>query len=196
MRKPFAALALLCVAIVLVLILNRPKPPVRTSADVRLSATNKLESSAAAVANSNRATPIPHGTNSVAVPASDAVAAAAVVKSPRSVSASIPPMPEFTNFPASIVLENMRSVFRQYSSTFGGNPVGTNPEITRMLNGGNSKQVKFIKDEDGLRINSNGELVDSWGTPFFFHQLSGTQMEIHSAGPDRVMWTADDLVVK
>jgi hypothetical protein len=47
-----------------------------------------------------------------------------------------------------------------------------------------------------LRINGKGELVDYWGTPFFFHQLSGTEMEIHSAGPDKVMWTADDLVTK
>jgi len=49
---------------------------------------------------------------------------------------------------------------------------------------------------DGLRINAKGELVDYWGTPFFFHQLSGTQMEIHSAGPDRQMWTGDDIVIK
>jgi len=39
-------------------------------------------------------------------------------------------------------------------------------------------------------------LVDAWGTPFFFHQLSGHEMEIHSAGPDKIMWTADDLVTE
>ena len=90
----------------------------------------------------------------------------------------------------------MRSVFRQYASRFGGNPVGTNPEITAALNGGNVKQVQFLNPDDGLRINGKGELIDSWGTPFFFHQLSAREMEIHSAGPDRVMWTADDLVIK
>ena len=47
-----------------------------------------------------------------------------------------------------------------------------------------------------MRINSQGELIDPWGTPYFFHQLSGTEMEIHSAGPDKVMWTQDDLVIK
>ena len=45
-------------------------------------------------------------------------------------------------------------------------------------------------------INPNGELVDSWGTPFFFHQLSSMDLEIRSAGPDRIMWTTDDLVTK
>jgi hypothetical protein len=94
------------------------------------------------------------------------------------------------------VLGNMRVAIRQYGSRFSGNPVGTNPEITKALNGDNPKQVMFIGEESGLRINGRGELVDYWGTPFFFHQLSGTEMEIRSAGPDRVMWTSDDLVAK
>lgn len=95
-----------------------------------------------------------------------------------------------------VVLENMRGAFRQYSSRFGGNPVGTNREITSSLNGGNPAQVVFIAPEDGLQINQQGELVDNWGTPYFFHQLSAAEMEIHSAGPDRRMWTTDDLVMK
>lgn len=94
------------------------------------------------------------------------------------------------------VLSNMRIAIRSYGSRFGGNPVGTNPEITRALQGDNPKQVKFLRRESGLRINARGELVDYWGSPFFFHQLSGTEMEIRSAGPDRVMWTVDDLVTR
>jgi hypothetical protein len=94
------------------------------------------------------------------------------------------------------LLSNMRIAIQNYGSRFGGNPVGTNPEITKALNGDNPKQVKFITEESGLRINARGELVDYWGTPFFFHQLSGTEMEIRSAGPDRVMWTSDDLATK
>jgi hypothetical protein len=107
------------------------------------------------------------------------------------------PLPlEFTNYSASTVLENMRRAIRNYGSRFGGNPVGTNPEITRALAGENPKQVDFLSADDGLRVNSAGELVDPWGTPYFFHQLSGTEMEIHSAGPDKKMWTADDLVTR
>jgi hypothetical protein len=100
------------------------------------------------------------------------------------------------NMDAATVLSNMRVTINQYRSMFGENPVGTNAEITKSLNGDNPKQTRFIKEELGLRINGSGELVDYWGTPFFFHQLSGTEMEIHSAGPDKVMWTADDLVTK
>lgn len=103
---------------------------------------------------------------------------------------------EFTNYSASLVLENMRRAVRNYGSRFGGNPVGNNAEITRALAGDNPKQVNFINPDDGMRINGAGELVDPWGTPFFFHQLSGTEMEIHSAGPDKKMWTDDDLVIQ
>jgi hypothetical protein len=94
------------------------------------------------------------------------------------------------------VLGNMRIAILQYGSRFGGNPVGSNSEITKALDGENPKQVRFLSEESGLRINARSELVDYWGTPFFFHQLSGTEMEIRSAGPDRIMWTADDLVTK
>jgi len=104
--------------------------------------------------------------------------------------------PDFDEPSPQAVIENMRSSFRNYQSIFGGNPVGTNPEITKALNGDNSKHAKFVHPDDGLRINERGELIDSWGTPFFFHQLSAKEMEIHSAGPDRVMWTGDDLVVR
>ena len=108
----------------------------------------------------------------------------------------IPQEPEFTNFPPNIVLEKVAHAIRDFASMFGGNPVGTNPEITAALNGQNPRQANFISSEAGMRINGNGELVDPWGTPYFFHQLSGTEMEIHSAGPDKIMWTSDDLVVK
>ncbi len=94
------------------------------------------------------------------------------------------------------VLDKMRIVIHSYGSMFDGNPVGTNPEITAELNGGNAKGVKFISEDSGLRINGRGELVDYWGTPFFFHQISASEMEIRSAGPDKKMWTADDLVMK
>ncbi|PWU14140.1 MAG: hypothetical protein C5B50_17870 [Verrucomicrobia bacterium] len=79
---------------------------------------------------------------------------------------------------------------------FGGNPVGTNQEITQALNGDNPKQINFLNPDAGMRVNALGELIDAWGTPYFFHQLSATEMEIRSAGPDKVMWTGDDLVTK
>jgi hypothetical protein len=93
-------------------------------------------------------------------------------------------------------METVRTTLRQFASALGGNPVGTNPEITRALNGENQAHITFLRLEGGIRTNSLGELVDSWGTPYFFHQLSAHEMEIRSAGPDQTMWTADDLVAR
>jgi len=117
--------------------------------------------------------------------------AAAVVSQKTDSNVPAPP-----GLPPATVLENMRMAVREYGSRFAGNPVGTNPEITQALNGGNPKQIKFISPEAGLQINGRGELVDPWGTPYFFHQLSAIEMEIRSAGPDKKMWTDDDLVIK
>jgi hypothetical protein len=122
------------------------------------------------------------------------------VDSAASADASNPPgQPsplELTNLEPAIVLENMSRALRQYGEMFGGNPVGTNPEITRQLNGNNPKHINFLTPRPGIRINENGELLDPWGTPYFFHQLSASDTEVRSAGPDKILWTSDDLVVK
>jgi hypothetical protein len=92
-------------------------------------------------------------------------------------------------------LRTLDEIFRQYrSSTHRLNPVGENAEITAALTGRNPLNFAFIP-ANFPAINGQGELCDRWGTPFFFHSLSGTQMEIRSAGPDRKLWTADDEVI-
>ena len=75
-----------------------------------------------------------------------------------------------------------------------GNPVGENNEITAALTGRNKLGFAFIP-KDCPAINSKGELCDRWGKPYFFHQISGEKMEIRSAGPDKVLWTDDDVVL-
>ena len=92
-------------------------------------------------------------------------------------------------------LDDVRLMIRDYRAALGENPVGTNAEIMQAINGHNAKQVK-IGPPVGQNMNEKGELVDRWGTPYFFHQISGTEMEIHSAGPDRVLGTPDDRQVK
>jgi hypothetical protein len=89
-------------------------------------------------------------------------------------------------------LADVQLALRDYRTGLGENPVGNNAEITRALLGDNLKQIK-IPVPNGSQLNAQGELCDRYGTPYFFHQLSGTQMEIRSAGPDRQMWTADDV---
>lgn len=90
------------------------------------------------------------------------------------------------------IVDSVLAAYR--SSVHSGNPVGENAEITAALTGRNKLGFAFIAP-DHPAINAKGELCDRWGTPFFFHQLSGTAMEIRSAGPDRRLWTKDDQVL-
>ncbi len=74
------------------------------------------------------------------------------------------------------------------------NPVGENTEITAALTGRNRLGYAFIPGGCPA-IDAQGRLCDRWGTPYFFHQLSGDRMEVRSAGPDRRLWTGDDEVL-
>ena len=89
-------------------------------------------------------------------------------------------------------IEVVQTALRDFRTALGGNPVGTNAEITKALLGDNLKQIK-IPVPTGSQLNGQGELCDRWGTPYFFHQISAARMEIRSAGPDRQMWTGDDV---
>jgi hypothetical protein len=92
-------------------------------------------------------------------------------------------------------LRILNAVFAAYRGAVrGGNPVGENSEITAALTGKNRLGYAFIPASNPA-ISPKGELCDRWGTPLFFHQLSGERMEIRSAGPDRRLWTEDDEVL-
>jgi hypothetical protein len=92
-------------------------------------------------------------------------------------------------------LEKVMLMLRDYRTLMKENPVGSNAEITKALMGGNPKHAQ-LGPTNGEGVNDKGELVDRWGTPYFFHQMSATVMEIRSAGPDKVLWTTDDITVK
>jgi hypothetical protein len=88
-------------------------------------------------------------------------------------------------------LSAVDSAIRDYHAVHGENPIGSNAEITTALFINNPKQIK-LQVPAGSTINNEGQLCDRWGTPYFFHQLSASEMQIRSAGPDREMWTGDD----
>ena len=92
-------------------------------------------------------------------------------------------------------IEDVQFMLRDFRARLGGNPGGTNAEIVKALNGGNSAHLA-LGPRPGQRLNDNGELLDRWEMPYFFHQLSATEMEVRSAGPDRTLYTTDDIVLK
>jgi len=93
-------------------------------------------------------------------------------------------------------LDIVRQLFEAWLSNFPreGNPIGENAEITAALMGENRLGLALIP-KGHRALNDRGELCDRWGTPLRFHQLSGTQMEVRSAGPDRKFGTDDDAML-
>lgn len=73
-------------------------------------------------------------------------------------------------------------------------PLGFNEDIMRALTGENPLGVAFLP-ADHPAIDAQGRLLDRWGTPYFFHPLSASRIEVRSAGADRKLFTADDGVL-
>ncbi|MCC6355175.1 MAG: hypothetical protein IT577_14885 [Verrucomicrobiae bacterium] len=100
--------------------------------------------------------------------------------------------PETSPQEDAVMLGELIRAFRRNSK---GNPVGDNDEITAQLLGRHPRAPAVgLIDPNNPAIDDQGRLIDRWGTPYFFHALSANQMEIRSAGPDRTMWTPDDVV--
>jgi len=74
----------------------------------------------------------------------------------------------------------------------GALPTGSNRELVAALAGDNPHRIRFI-DSTGPFINADGELLDRWQVPLFFHFVEANDAGVRSAGPDRVLWTADDV---
>jgi hypothetical protein len=190
MKKFWAAVAIIAVA-ALVYFFEKGK----------ISAPENSAAVKATFSENNFSAPTPTAPeNSATSPAISSAGANATSPNDLASRAASPnPTPaasEVQNLPPLTILDKARVAVHNYNSAFGENPVGTNPEITAALMGKNPKQINFITPDSGLRVNEKGEMVDAYGTPFFFHQLSGQEMEIRSAGEDRKMWTFDDLVTR
>lgn len=90
-------------------------------------------------------------------------------------------------------LDVLEQIFGLYRLSFQYNPVaGDNQMIMEALRGNNPGNLVVFPDNHP-NLDGSGELLDRWGTPYFFHALSGTEMEIFSAGPDREFNTSDDV---
>ncbi len=86
-------------------------------------------------------------------------------------------------------------LFEFYRETFGGFPSGEgNAHFMNALRGANPERLPIFP-ESHPRLNREGELLDFWGSPFFFHQISSDHIEIRSPGPDREIFTEDDITV-
>lgn len=92
-------------------------------------------------------------------------------------------------------LTDMSHALRNFALLVKGDnplPLGANEEIAKALKGKNKARLRFLPD-DAPCFNAQGQIVDALGTPLFFHAADRDRIDIRGAGPDKQMWTADDL---
>jgi hypothetical protein len=92
-------------------------------------------------------------------------------------------------------LQIVAEFLETYARATGGQPIGENADITAALTGTQYPGQKGRVFPQNHRALRNGQLIDRWGQPFWFHPNSGSSMEIRSAGPDRQLFTPDDVML-
>lgn len=92
-------------------------------------------------------------------------------------------------------LEIVAEFLETYAKGTGAAPVGDNADITAAITGtqfpGQKARV-FPQNNKAVR---KGQIVDRWGEPLWFHPNSGNSMEIRSGGPDKQLFTPDDIIL-
>lgn len=175
MKSKIIKLVLLLLAVVAFWWLGRPKPPpvsVKESAKiVRSSAMSETADRAIAEARKARA-------QSIELPGEEILKGYATPGT----------RPEDD-------LHGMAHAFSNLLLLVKGNApfrMGANEEFAAALMGKNANGTVFISPPHAC-LNAQGQLIDRWQTPLFFHVRDAFRIDIRSAGPDKKMWTDDDL---
>ncbi len=176
MKKTAAALALAAIAASSFYFLNPPAPSPSQPAVAFEKETPHPQVAAAPQAKSS-ATPTP-------APKSRRIA--------TSLSTQLN-APDSTAAQDVAVLHGMLRQYLRFLKNRPGRPIGNDSDLARVLIGNNPmKLVLLLPDHPAL--GADGRLRDRFGTPYFIHPRGNLAFEIRSAGPDRKLFTADDLV--
>jgi hypothetical protein len=73
-------------------------------------------------------------------------------------------------------------------------PIGGNEDFSAALRGENPNREIFIRPGHPV-FSREGLLIDRWGSPLIVHPEAWRELEIRSAGPDRIPYTGDDLIL-
>jgi len=93
-----------------------------------------------------------------------------------------------------IQTRNLEMALMKYRERFGTYPSGENLDVVKTLMGNNLQKTVFLNPPIRA-ISSDGELLDSWHTPFKI-KIEKDAFSIRSAGPDLVFGTKDDIIVR
>ena len=92
-----------------------------------------------------------------------------------------------------VILHNLIVQYQRALQNRQGTPIGDDIDLARALTGRNPMRQIFLPPTPPA-LSADGHLRDRWGTPYFLHPRGGKAIEVRSAGPDRKMFTEDDLV--
>ncbi len=90
----------------------------------------------------------------------------------------------------------LHTLLRQYLRRLGhreGLPIGNDTDLAKVLGGQNPMKYATLPPSHPA-LASDGRLRDRWGSPYFVHPIAEQTFEIRSAGPDRQLFTSDDLI--
>ena len=89
-------------------------------------------------------------------------------------------------------LEILQDLISQHHRALGDGSMGDNGDVVNALVGTEGPGTWLPRSSPRLR---EGQLMDRWGSPYWFHPNAANQMEIRSAGPDRNLFTGDDIIL-
>lgn len=102
--------------------------------------------------------------------------------------------------PSTPPLEDLKKIHRVVTGYFSvikdssRFPIGGNEDLSAALRGENPNREVFVKPDHPV-FSTGGLLIDRWGSPVIVHPQAWKQLELRSAGPDRIPYNEDDLVL-
>lgn len=99
-------------------------------------------------------------------------------------------------YPAQHDVDVLHTLLRQYLRRLGRRealPIGNDSDLAKVLGGQNPMKYATLPANHPA-FAPDGRLRDRWGTPYFVHPVAPGSFEIRSAGPDRKLFTSDDLI--
>ncbi|MES2922797.1 MAG: hypothetical protein V4819_14685 [Verrucomicrobiota bacterium] len=73
-------------------------------------------------------------------------------------------------------------------------PIGGNQDFSAALRGENPNREIFLRADHPV-FSREGLLIDRWGSPLIVHPEAWRELELRSAGPDRIAYNDDDLIL-
>jgi type II secretory pathway pseudopilin PulG len=94
---------------------------------------------------------------------------------------------------AQLEIAGLILALKTYQSANGTYPNAESTALLKKLLGDNPQKTIFVSIKAGS-INTNGEYLDPWGTPYSISFPTTNSFVISSAGKDKIFGDADDII--